>query len=409
MMKNDEAISFEEARKILESHCVRMPEEWRPLSAATGFVSADDIYSPVSLPLFRNSAMDGYAMASADTAHAGPGSPARLGVAGEIKAGDAPGTLGGRLRSKRIMTGAPMPRGADAVLEKEKASFADGFLTVTEPIAAGRHVRKAGEELKKGTLALRKGTVLHPGALGFLASMGIERLRVFKSPKISLITTGSELVSPGASLRSGKIYNSNAVMLSSALREMKIHPILNRQVKDYPKLIRHVLTFALGQSDLVILTGGVSAGEYDLVKGLLSELGVATLFWKVRQKPGKPIYFGAKGKTLVFGLPGNPASVFTCFYEYVYPAIRLLMGHTCPYLDEALVALKGAALKTDPGRSFFLKGRVEKNTASPLKNQHSHMLSSLTETNAFLALNGTKDLLKEGDLVSAHFLPYDVC
>lgn len=399
-------ISFEAARSILESHCQALPTEHLPLLAAAGLVSSEDILAPVSLPLFRNSAMDGFALSSEATQNASAASPVRLHVMGEIVAGQAPTRLSKSEQTYRIMTGAPVPRGADAVLEKEKAVIEGDFLKISLPVPAGRHVRQPGEEIQKGALALPKHSLLHPGTIGFLASLGLDRVPVFAKPRVSVITTGSELECPGKSLEPGKIYNSNSAFLMSALMQMKITPILVRQVKDHPKLIRRVLGFALKESDIVIATGGVSAGEHDFVKMLLEEAGVETLFWKVSQKPGKPIYFGQKNGTLVFGLPGNPASVFTCFYEYVYPAIRLRMGHKQPYLAES-GAFLAESLKADPGKSVFLKGRVSKHAAKPLAKQQSHMLSTLAETNALLVVNRVENL-KEGDAVTAHWLPYEV-
>lgn len=350
--------------------------------------------------------MDGFALSSEATQNASAASPVRLHVMGEIVAGQAPTRLSKSEQTYRIMTGAPVPRGADAVLEKEKAVIEGDFLKISLPVPAGRHVRQPGEEIQKGALALPKHSLLHPGTIGFLASLGLDRVPVFAKPRVSVITTGSELECPGKSLEPGKIYNSNSAFLMSALMQMKITPILVRQVKDHPKLIRRVLGFALKESDIVIATGGVSAGEHDFVKMLLEEAGVETLFWKVSQKPGKPIYFGQKNGTLVFGLPGNPASVFTCFYEYVYPAIRLRMGHKQPYLAES-GAFLAESLKADPGKSVFLKGRVSKHAAKPLAKQQSHMLSTLAETNALLVVNRVENL-KEGDAVTAHWLPYEV-
>ncbi len=399
-------ISVEEARKLIEDSCSVLPKEEVLIAASLGCVTAEDIFSPISLPPFRNAAMDGFVLSSGRTLKASAGHPVFFKIRGEIKAG---GAVSGPLKpfkTKRIMTGAPVPAGADTVLEKEKAVLKDGNLVIEEPLSPGRHIRHAGEELKKGELALGARTLMNPGTIGFLAAMGIARVPVFKKPKVSLMATGSELVCAGIPLREGKIYDSNSVMLEAALWDMRLRPILVRRVRDKPALMRTLLNYALLESDVVILTGGVSVGEHDHVKPLLADAGVETIFWKVKQKPGKPLYFGRKGRKLVFGLPGNPASVFTCFYEYVYPALRLLMGHRNPYLAQQVTNLK-AIVKPDPKMNLFMKGRIDKGSAVPLQRQQSHMLSSLSETNAFLVIPGSLDTLKDGDAILAHTLPYE--
>ena len=395
-------ITCEEAKKIIQAHCGVLPSETIFLALASGFVAAEDVASPVSLPLFKNSAMDGFALDSSQTALS-------LRITGDIKAGDAPSKIS-QGETKRIMTGAPLPKGADTVLEKEKSVVHDGFLILQAPVSADRNVRHPGEEIKKGEPALSKLSVINPGTIGFLSGLGLERISVFKKPRVSVIATGSELTRPGASLKPGMIYDSNTAMLLSALQDLRIQPILIRQVKDDPKLIRKIFSYALKDSDLVILTGGVSVGEHDPVKAVLGEAGVETLFWGVSQKPGKPIYFGKKNKTVVFGLPGNPAAVFTCFYEYIYPAIRLMSGYTNPYLSEKTARLLGN-VEPDPGKTLFLKGRVSLDEESqrsvlPLKNQRSHMLSSFIEANALVAVPVSSKTLEMGDCVLVHLLPF---
>ncbi len=395
-------IGCDEAKKIIEANCGILPSETMFLALASGFVAAEDVTSPVSLPLFKNSAMDGFALDSFQTALS-------LRITGDIKAGDAPSEMS-QGDTKRIMTGASLPKGADTVLEKENSVVQDGFLILKEPVPAGKNVRHPGEEIKKGELALSKHSVINPGTIGFLSGLGLERISVVRKPRVSVIATGSELTRPGSPLKPGKIYDSNTAMLLSALGDLRIQPVLIRQVKDDPKLIHKILSFALKNTDVVIVTGGVSVGEHDPVKAVLGEAGVETLFWKVSQKPGKPIYFGKKNKTLVFGLPGNPAAVFTCFYEYIYSAIRLLSGYASPYLSVETARLLGT-VESEAGKALFLKGRVtldEENRRSVLllKNQRSHMLSSFSEANALVAIPPSSKTLETGELVPVHLLPY---
>ena len=305
------------------------------------------------------------------------------------------------------MTGAPMACGADTVIAQEKAVVKDGFLIVSSPLFKGTHVRYRGEELKEGKVALPAGAVIHPGTVGFLASMGIHRLRVYRLPKVSLVATGSELVAAGKKLALGKIYDSNSPMIQAALEEMGLRPVLVQKLMDDPKTIEKVIAFTLKESDFVILTGGVSTGDYDFVKKALENLGVETILWKVSQKPGKPLYAGKKKKTLVFGLPGNPASVFTCFYEYVYPALRKSMGYPNPYLRSHRMKL-GETVLADPDKTLFMKAKTGlDHIVTPLKHQQSHMLSSLCEADCLLMIPP----LKEQAEPVVHSLPYalDTC
>ncbi|MBI3252452.1 MAG: molybdopterin molybdotransferase MoeA [Candidatus Omnitrophica bacterium] len=401
-------ISCEQALKLIEENNPSPKEEEAWISAALGLVCAEDVRAPLDLPLYDNSAMDGFVLRSEDTRTATAEKPVLLSIRGVVKAGDD-----GRVRldegkTYRIMTGAPIIKGGDAVLEKEKAFIQDNCLVMTAPAQKGRNIRYQAEEVKKSELALPKGSVITPGTIGFLATMGMNRVTVYKKPAISLITTGSELTAPGGLLRPGKIYDSNTAMIQAALEEMRIRPFFVRRFHDVPKTIQKVMRFALKESDIVILMGGVSVGDYDFVKGLLEEEGVKTIFWKVSQKPGKPLYFGRKENRLVFGFPGNPASVFTCFYEYVYPAIRRFMGYQNPCLFSSRLKLKGS-LKPDPEKVLFIKSKIENGEDKgvlPLRHQKSHMISSLCQADSFVVVQNSETVLEEGEKVLVHALPF---
>ena len=244
--------------------------------------------------------------------------------------------------------------------------------------------------------------MINPGTVGFLSALGIDRVKVYQTPRVALITTGSELVTPGNMLGTGKIYDANTPMICAALLDMKIRPVFIRRVKeDQLTLMKRIVDFSLNESDIVIVMGGVSVGDFDPVKKILADTGVETIFWKVSQKPGKPLFFGKKDKKLVFGLPGNPASVFTCFYEYVYPAIRQSMGYANPYLSSEFVELT-QAIKPDTDKTLFVKSRV----VTPLKNQKSHMLSAFCEANSFVVVPGSEKIVEKGEKVKVHTLPY---
>ena len=403
-------ISFEEAQKLIADNSPQSQEKNSVLLEALGCVNSRDIHSPLALPFYNNSAMDGFAFRSGDTLNATTEKPIRLKIKGTVKAGDTATDSLEKNEAYKIMTGAVIPDGADTVLAQENATILKDTLLLNKPVPQGQHIRLKGEEIKEGELVLRKGSVINPGSIGFLAMMGMKNITVYEKPRISLIATGSELVAPGVLLRPGKIYDSNTSMIQAALDNMRIRPTFVRRTDDDFKTIKKIINFSLKASDILILTGGVSTGDYDHVKTLLAETGVKTIFWKVSQKPGKPLYFGKKGSTLVFGLPGNPAAVFTCFYEYVYPAIRRFMGFQEPFLDcESLPAAE--SISSDPEKSLFLKAKTTlvngKSTVQTLMRQSSHMISSLHETNAILLVPPQKPVEK-GEKALVHFLPYEV-
>ncbi len=407
-------ITYEEAKKLIEKAAKSLPVQEILLEDSLGCVVAEDIISPISLPSFDNSAMDGYAFKSSDTVKARPGKPVYLRIVCTIKAGQpntgtgipAPGAASG-MTAYKIMTGALMPKGADTVIPQEIALAKNGFLVFNNFFGRGRNVRYEGEELKKGQQVLAKGAAINPGTIGFLASLGKSRVRVFGKPRVSLVATGSELVEPGRPLSPGKIYDSNSFMIAAALSKMAIQPALVKTVPDKPKVLRGVIAGALQKSDILILMGGVSTGDYDYVKPLLQELGVSEIFWKVSQKPGKPVYFGKKNSTLVFGLPGNPASVFVCFYEYVYPALRRMMGFANSGLPSAMLPLQNR-VRADQSKLLFLKGKVavtkKGRRVIPLPHQGSHMLSSLCDTDGFILIPPRKTVFQTGERVPVHLL-----
>lgn len=402
-------ITFEEAQRLIQENIPAPKEETQALLSALGSVTAEDLVSPIPSPLFDNSAMDGFVLRSEDTANASLDKPVLLKICGVIKAGDCAVKAIKEKEAYRIMTGALVPKGGDVVVPIEKATIQREFIFVDKPLSRGWNIRRQGEELKRGDTAVRKYSIVNPGVVGFLSSLGKTQVKVFKKPRVSIIATGTELVKPGLALPQGKIYDSNSSMVNAAVLEMGVYPILVRRLDDNPKRMKKVVGFALKESDIVILMGGVSVGDYDFVKSLLAEAGVNTIFWKVSQKPGKPMYFGKKDQTLVFGLPGNPASVFTCFYEYVYPTIRRFMGYPYPYLDVRHLPLR-EEVKSDPDKTLFLKANVrfgdgQRPEVVPLRHQASHMISSLCQANAILVVPRSEKPIGKGELALVHSLP----
>ncbi|MDP3920590.1 MAG: molybdopterin molybdotransferase MoeA [Candidatus Omnitrophota bacterium] len=404
-------ITINEAQTRIQKSIPPLRTETLPLGRSLGYILAEDIRAGVDLPTADNSAMDGFILRSRDTASASAVRPVRLRIRGAIKAGDRGPRLLAKGEAYRIMTGAFIPRGGDTVLIKENAVIEKGKLVIAAPLKPGSHIRRRGEELRKGSKILKMGGAIHPGIVGILASVGRDRIKVFTKPRVSVIATGSELVEPGRRLRRGQIYNSNAWMIWAALQSMGVTPVAVMTARDQLSVLKTAVKKALGKSDLVIIMGGVSVGDYDFVKDVLGGFGVRQIFWKVKQKPGKPLYFGKQGRALVFGLPGNPASVFTCFYEYVFGAIRQMSGFRRPYLRRENVMLQ-TPIRGDAKRSLLLKAkmstRFRKRTIAPLGFQASHMISSLRDTDSFIVIPPGRKTVARGKKATADLLPYAV-
>jgi len=404
-------ITVKEAQKIILENTSQLNTEMIHLSQGLGRILAKDIKSPIALPVDDNSAMDGYVLNSKACYLASESRPVQLKVKKPIKAGDNPKKKLKLNEAYPIMTGAVIPQGGDTILIKEHAIRRNGELIVRKKLPKGKHIRRKAEEIKKGQTVLAQNKIITPALVGFMASLGIKKIPVYRAPKITVIVTGSELVSLGKTLTKGKIYDSNSHMMKSLLEEMGLGSIQIKRVKDNMAAITKVTQKALSDSELILFMGGVSVGDYDFVKDVLNKEKVKTLFWKIKQKPGKPLYFGKKKQTLVFGLPGNPASVFTCFYEYVYPALRKMMRRESIYLQKETVSLT-QEIKVDLEKTKFLKANIVLNTkkreVSPLSNQGSHMLSSLCEANGLVVIPPGRKTLKKGNKVEVHLFPKEL-
>lgn len=388
-----------EARALITHHTLLQPAVCTPLEKALGKVLAADVYAPVSIPAFEQSAMDGYAFN-----YTGWKQQA-LPVVGEMAAGaTAPMTVTAG-QAVRIFTGAPIPAGADTVVMQEKVRIDNNQLIILdEEIQAGANVRAAGSEIRSGALALTKGSLLTPAAIGFLAGIGLGEVEVYAAPFITIILTGNELQAPGTPLQYGQVYESNSYTLRTALQQMQVTGVSVMEVEDELDKLTATIADALTVSDLVLLTGGVSVGNYDYVARALAANGVRPVFHKLKQKPGKPLYFGKKEQQLIFGLPGNPSSVLTCFYEYVYPCIRQLMG-----FEERVLPVMQLPLLNDyskkPGLTHFLKGYYDKTGARVLQAQESYRMQSYAVCNCLIVLPEAETDFKEGQMIEVHILP----
>jgi molybdopterin molybdotransferase len=306
--------------------------------------------------------------------------------------------------ARRIFTGAAVPPGADTVVMQEKTSVSNGKLTISDQnITVGLNVRIKGSEAKAGELALEKNCLLSPAAIGFIAGLGIDELLAYPQPRVSIILTGNELQQPGLPLEHGQVYESNSFALKAALNQAGISRVNILSSEDTLETLTAVLNNALQQSDLVLLTGGVSVGDYDFVIRAAQAIGIEQVFHKIKQKPGKPIYFGKKDKKYIFGLPGNPGSVMSCFYEYVYPAIGLLNSGNKDL--KHIQAPISSAQKKALGLTHFLKGFYDGKMVHDLKAQESFRLSSFAKANCLIKLDADQTEISEGQLVEIHMLP----
>ncbi|MFM7023382.1 MAG: gephyrin-like molybdotransferase Glp [Flavobacteriales bacterium] len=392
-------ITVSEARQLIQQHSKALPVVRKTLKDAVGFVLAEDVISPINTPPFDQSAMDGYAFRFADWT---PGK--ELILAGEVAAGDTVEDTVTAGSAYRIFTGAPVPAGADTVVMQEKVALtSNGILINDNILQVAANVRPRGSETQKGELAMSASTLLTPAAIGYLANLGFTEVIVHNAPRISVIITGKELQQPGSSLPEGKVYESNSYGLSAALKQQGLFAKIVF-VGDEKEATKKSISEALQQSDLLLLTGGISVGDYDFVNESLSECNVEKIFHKIKQKPGKPLYFGRKDDQLIFGLPGNPAAVLTCFYEYVLPCLRALKGEKNNGPLSLYLPL-GKAYSKKKGLTHFIKGRTEEQSVLPLGAQESYKLNSFSLANCIIELEEEKENFEKGELVKIHLLP----
>lgn len=392
-------ISVSEAKKIISESVSSLQAVSLSLQESGGLMLADDIYAITDIPAFPQSSMDGYAFS-----FEGWKQNKKLKITGEVAAGSNETFQLAPQNAVRIFTGAAVPTGADTVIMQEKVQVENGELKIEdESLKEGNSVRPKGSEIKAGALALEKGNILSPAAIGFLAGIGITEVKAYPNPSISIIITGNELQQPGKPLHHGQVYESNSFTLKAVLRQLRIENIQILYATDKPEIVIDVLKKALNQSDVVLLTGGISVGDYDFVLQAARACGVEKLFHKIKQRPGKPLYFGRKDNKLVFGLPGNPSSVLTCFYQYVIPALEKLSKRKIDL--QTIKAPLARTFQKNPGLTHFLKGFYNGKIAEPLDAQESYRLSSFAKANCLIQIGEDVTSLKEGELVDVYLLP----
>ncbi|MCB1202792.1 MAG: molybdopterin molybdotransferase MoeA [Verrucomicrobiae bacterium] len=375
---------------------------WVPLELALDQVLAQEIVAVTDSPPFDNSGMDGYAVRAAEA-----GFGARLRVQESVQ--PAGGDLGLELASGeaiRIFTGAVIPAGADAVIMQEDVDREDDVISVREPVERGENIRVRGGDVCAGQILLRRGEVLTPVKIGLLASQGIPEVPVYTKPLVHIVTTGDEVVEPGAPLLPGEIYNSNSPMLQTAVARAGAVGGASHAIDD-PGQLSEVLAGAVSAADVVIIVGGVSVGERDYVKEVLGELGIVTEFWRVKVKPGKPFLFGRHPDgTLVFGLPGNPVSAYVTFSLFVAPVIRRLLGHETEPSSVGWGTLSGVAeesMENRGDRPHYLRGIWENGRVRLSGTQQSHAIYGLSRANCLVRLQ-PGEVVASGDPVDCSWI-----
>lgn len=398
-------LSIDEAFERYAQEISPLPIEEVPLSDAPWRVLAEDVQSRIDLPPFPQSAMDGYALRSADTEDASPTHPVRLRLAGEIPAGrlsEIPTLLPGE--AVRIFTGGYVPQGADAILRQEDAQVEERKLFVRSSLPEGTSLRERGEEISKGERLAATGTRLTAGHLAVFAIAGVDRVRVRRSPRIYAITTGDEVISPGQPLAPGQVYDANTYLITGWLRARGCNHLTVTHVPDDPSRTESAMCDALATSDLVLTVGGVSVGEKDYVMSAAQKSHVRQVFWKVRQRPGKPLFFGMSGHVPLLGIPGNPGSVFVCLVTHVQRVLHLLEGTSSPS-PHFLSGRLSESLELTPEREWWVRCRAEISPEGevwliPLPHQSSHMITNLAECTALARLQEGTGVLKKGSVVS---------
>jgi molybdopterin molybdotransferase len=387
-----EFVAVQEAKEILKGISLAGGKLQLPLQKALGYWIASPIHAPMQVPSFDNSGMDGYAFAWAD------GGDSRQ-LAQVVQAGTFPDFTMQPGTAVRIFTGAPVPKGADTIVQQEWVRVeGDRLFFDLEKLTQGMNLRHAGSQCEQGQLILAEGTRITPGTLGLLASLGVEEVSVFAAPQVSIILTGDEVVEVGQALQPGQIYNANGPALLGYLSQLGVTKVKVYKVKDDPNEVIRVIGEALASSDVLLLTGGISVGDFDFVKEGLAENGVETLFYKVKQKPGKPLLAGVKGSKLVFALPGNPASVLTCFMQYVKPSLGQWMGNPAAW-EQAKSYPLATNWEKQVKLTVFLKARLVAGQVEVMAGQESFNLLSFGSADGLIEIGEDQQSLKEGTLV----------
>ena len=399
-------ISVEEALKTILEGIHPLDCENISITSALGCVIGEDVISGRTIPPLDNSAMDGYAVIAADTAFASKDKPVHLDVLEDVPAGSVATQPIRKGQAIRIMTGAPMPEGANAVVRVEDTEASGGKVRIFIAAAPGLDMREAGEDVKAGDLVISKGTVLRAAEIGMLAALGRSKAAVHRRPVVAIISTGDELVDVDETPGPGKIVNSNGYSLAALVLEAGGIPLQVGIARDNREDLLSKFKMAT-QADIVVSSGGVSVGDYDLVKDIMAEIGSRIQFWRVAMRPGRPLAFGRlEGKPL-FGLPGNPVSSMVSFTQFIRPAILKMRGYRNIFRKTVRAEIT-EGYKKKQGLMYFLRARVEfrdgKHVAALTGEQGSGILKSMVLANGLIVLPEIVTSVKPGDLVNVQLL-----
>jgi molybdopterin molybdotransferase len=394
-------ISVEAALEKILSHIQPLGFEKVSLLEAQGRVIAEDIYAARDIPPLDNSAMDGYAVRSEDIQEASSSRPVRLEIIEDLPAGSVSRKTVGKGEAIRIMTGAPIPRGADTVVQVEDTAKEDRYTQIFRAVPLGENIRRAGEDVGKGDRVIAKGDLIRPAEVGMLASVGRSFVSVYQRPQVAILCTGEELVDVDGELGEGKIVSSNSYTLAAQVKDAGAIPIQLGIARDRKEDIEQKLRQGI-RADVLISSAGISVGDYDLVKDVLKDLGMEMVFWKVAMKPGKPLAFGTIGGKPAFGLPGNPVSSMVSFEQFVRPSLLKMMGHHQLFRPMIEAILK-EDIRKEPGRRHYIRAVVsfdkDRYFVTTTGEQGSGMLRSMVRANGLAIIPEDKEKVKAGEKV----------
>jgi molybdopterin molybdotransferase len=397
--------TFEEARDIILAHATTLGVERVELLESLGRVLSEDVVAPWNMPVFSNSAMDGYAVRAQDCVQ-----PAVLRLTDYVPAGQVPLTRVQAGCAIKIMTGAPVPEGCDAVVPVEEAEEIGREVHIRARVVPRQHIRFAGEDVACGETVIRAGSVIRPAEISLLASFCKLFVPVYRQPRVAILSTGDELVEMGEPLSGSKIINSNALSLAASVKEIGAIPVIVGIAHDNAESHREKMTEGL-KADVLITSAGVSAGDRDLVRDVLAELGVKPLFWRIDVKPGGPTAFGVKDGKPVFSLPGNPVSTMIMFEEFVRPALLKMMGHK-RVLKPFLRAILQNEVKKKPGKINFLRVRLRREKDQYLAyssgDQNTGILKTMLKADAIAKLPAERTSFSPGEELEIHLLSGNV-
>ena len=401
-------ISVDEARKLVLDSKFKCKIGKLPILDCLGRVLVEDIPASEDIPIYDNSAMDGYAVIANDVKGSDANYPVRLIVSG----GSIPAGKTSKIKIDPgfcipIMTGGAMPNGADSVVMKENVQRDGKSVLIFREVKKGENVRYKGEDIKKGEVILRKSDIINSAVVGMLASLGESKVKVFKPPVVGVIATGDELLETGERLKTGMVRDSNSYSLSAQILETGAKYHRYGIVRDDEKILKDNIEIALKENDILLLSGGISVGDFDFVKDTIENIGAELVFWRVNQKPGKPMAFFKYGKKFIFGLPGNPVSVMVCFEVYVRPLIKKMMGFNDLFRPvvsaEALQDFKNRKGRTNFAR-VILENKEGKYFFSSTGMQGSGMLTSMVKANGLAVLPSKMGDVKKGSEIEAYII-----